>query len=168
MDKEEKKTSDYGNQLFAKQKIKGYYGNITEKQFKKIYKEADRKKGDTGENLIQLLESRLDTVVYRMKFAPTVFASRQLINHGHILVNNKKLDIASAFVKKNDVIEIKESSKNKEFIILSTKIEERDIPQYLDVNIKEMKGTFLNLPLFSEVPYPVKMEPNQVVEFYSR
>lgn len=163
-----KKTSDYGNQLFAKQRIKGYYGNITERQFKKIYKEADRRKGDTGENLIQLLESRLDTVVYRMKFAPTVFASRQLINHGHVLVNNKKLDISSAVVKKSDTIEIKASSKDKDFIVLSTKTEEREIPSYLDVDTKEMKGTFINAPLLSEVPYPVKMEPNQVVEFYSR
>jgi small subunit ribosomal protein S4 len=163
-----KKTSDYGNQLFAKQRIKGYYGNITERQFRKIYKEADRRKGDTGENLIQLLESRLDTVVYRMKFAPTVFASRQLINHGHVLVNNKKLDISSAVVKKSDTIEIKASSKDKDFIVLSTKTEEREIPSYLDVDTKEMKGTFINAPLLSEVPYPVKMEPNQVVEFYSR
>jgi len=163
-----KKTSDYGNQLFAKQRIKGYYGNITERQFRKIYKEADRRKGDTGENLIQLLESRLDTVVYRMKFAPTVFASRQLINHGHVLVNSKKLDISSAVVKKSDIIEIKESSKDKDFIVLSTKTEEREIPSYLDVDTKEMKGTFINAPLLSEVPYPVKMEPNQVVEFYSR
>jgi len=163
-----KKTSDYGIQLFAKQKIKGYYGNITEKQFRKIYKEAERKKGDTGENLVQLLERRLDTVIYRMKFASTMFASRQLINHGHILVNQKRLNIPSAIIKNGDHIEIKESSKNNINIIESLKSEERNIPNYLEVDFKSMKGILSNTPVFSEVPYPVKMEPNQVIEFYSR
>jgi small subunit ribosomal protein S4 len=163
-----KKISDYGIQLFAKQKIKGYYGNITEKQFRKIYKEAERKKGDTGENLIQLLERRLDTVVYRMKFASTVFASRQLINHGHILVNDKRLNIPSAIIKNGDKIEIKESSKTHEFIIASTQSEERAIPSYIEVDLDKLQGKFVSTPVFSDVPYPVKMEPNQVVEFYSR
>jgi small subunit ribosomal protein S4 len=163
-----KKKSDYGIQLYAKQKIKGYYGNITEKQFHKIYKEADRKKGDTGENLVQLLERRLDTIIYRMKFAPTVFSSRQLINHGHVLVNNKRLNIPSATIRNGDVIEIKESSKKNIAIIESTKLEERDIPNYLEVDLKEMKGSIISNPILSEIPYPVKMEPNQVIEFYSR
>lgn len=163
-----KKISDYGMQFFAKQKIKGYYGNITEKQFRRIYKEAERRKGDTGENLIQLLERRLDSVIYRMKFASTVFASRQLINHGHILVNKKRLNIPSAIIKNGDQIEVKESSKNNISILEAMKSEERNIPNYLEVNSKSMTGVFINTPMFSEVPYPVKMEPNQVIEFYSR
>jgi small subunit ribosomal protein S4 len=163
-----KKPSDFGIQLFAKQKIKGHYGNITEKQFRRIYKEASRRRGDTGENLIELLERRLDSVVYRMKFAPTVFASRQLINHGHILVNKKRLNIASAIIEDGDIIEVKINSKNNLVILNATESTERELPDYLDVNTKKLQGTFIRGPKLSDVPYPVKMEPNLVVEFYSR
>lgn len=163
-----KKLSNFGIQLFAKQKIKGYYGNITEKQFKKIYAEAERKNGDTGENLIELLERRLDSVVYRMKFAPTVFSARQLVNHGHIFVNSKKLNIPSAIVKDGDIISIKQRTKNNTLITESLKSKDREFPNYLSVDLKETKGTFLRAPKLSDVPFPVKMEPNQVIEFYSR
>ncbi|MCP4923324.1 MAG: 30S ribosomal protein S4 [bacterium] len=163
-----KKPSEYGIQLFAKQKIKGYYGNITEKQFRRIYTEAERRRGDTGENLIQLLERRLDAVVYRMKFAPTVFASRQFINHGHILVNGKCLDIPSAVIKDGDIVEVKTASKDNIVILGAAQSAERELPDYVDVDPKTLKGIFVRGPQLADVPYPVKMEPNQVVEFYSR
>lgn len=163
-----KKPSDFGIQLFAKQKIKGYYGNITEKQFRRIYKEAGRRRGDTGENLIQLLERRLDAVVYRMKFAPTVFAARQLINHGHILVNGRRLNIGSALIQDGDVVEVKTASKDNVVILGAAQSAERDFPDYVDVDPKTLKGIFVRGPQLADVPYPVKMEPSLVVEFYSR
>lgn len=162
------KPTDYGIQLMAKQRLKGYYGNIGERQFRRYYQEAMRRKGDNGENLIQLLERRLDAVVYRMKFAPTVFASRQLVNHGHVLVNGKRLNIASAVIKDGDVIELRENAKKLAVVLASVQLAERDVPDYIQVDHKEMKGTFIRAPQFSDVPYPVQMEPNLVVEFYSR
>ena len=163
-----KKPSDYGLQLMAKQKLKGYYGNIGEKQFRKIYQEAVRRKGDTGENLIGLLERRLDAVVYRMKFVPTPFAARQFINHGHILVNGKRVNIPSFRVKDGDVIEVKSKSKQMALVLEAVASGERDIPEYLTVDTGALKGSFLRAPQLADVPYPVQMEPNLVVEFYSR
>ncbi|PWC53583.1 30S ribosomal protein S4 [Azospirillum sp. TSO22-1] len=163
-----KKPSDYGLQLMAKQKLKGYYGNIGEKQFRKIYQEAVRRKGDTGENLIGLLERRLDAVVYRMKFVPTPFAARQFINHGHILVNGKRVNIPSYRVKDGDVIEVKNKSKQLALVLEAVASGERDIPEYLTVDTGALKGSFLRAPQLADVPYPVQMEPNLVVEFYSR
>ncbi|MDG5493470.1 30S ribosomal protein S4 [Niveispirillum sp. BGYR6] len=163
-----KKPSDYGLQLMAKQKLKGYYGNIGEKQFRKLYQEAVRRKGDSGENLIQLLERRLDAVVYRMKFAPTPFSARQIINHGHILVNGKRLNIPSYQVKDNDVVEVRAKAKNFALIMESIQSGERDFPDYVTVDTGAFKGTFLRAPGLSDVPYPTQMEPNLVVEFYSR
>jgi small subunit ribosomal protein S4 len=163
-----KKPSDYGLQLMAKQKLKGYYGNIGEKQFRKLYQEAVRRKGDSGENLIQLLERRLDAVVYRMKFAPTPFAARQVINHGHILVNGKRLNIPSYQVKDNDVVEVRAKAKNFALIMEAIQSGERDFPDYVTVDTGAFKGTFLRAPGLSDVPYPTQMEPNLVVEFYSR
>ncbi|WP_448189482.1 30S ribosomal protein S4 [Azospirillum sp. sgz301742] len=163
-----KKPSDYGLQLMAKQKLKGYYGNIGEKQFRKIYQEAVRRKGDTGENLIGLLERRLDAVVYRMKFVPTPFAARQFINHGHITVNGVRVNIPSFRVKDNDVIEVKSKSKQMALVLEAVASGERDIPEYLEVDTGALKGRFVRAPLLADVPYPVQMEPNLVVEFYSR
>ncbi len=163
-----KKPSDYGLQLMAKQKLKGYYGNIGEKQFRKIYQEAVRRKGDTGENLIGLLERRLDAVVYRMKFVPTPFAARQFINHGHIMVNGKRVNIPSFRVKDGDVIEVKSKSKQMALVLEAVASGERDIPEYLSVDTGALKGSFLRAPQLADVPYPVQMEPNLVVEFYSR
>jgi small subunit ribosomal protein S4 len=162
------KPTDYGIQLFAKQKLKGYYGNISEKQFRRYYEEALRRRGDTGEALIGFLERRLDTVVYRMKFAVTPFASRQLVNHGHVKVNGKKVNIASYMVKEGDVIEIKDSSKQMGVVLEAAALGERDVPEYMSVDHKAMKGTFVRTPKLADVPYPVQMEPNMVVEFYSR
>ena len=162
------KLSDFGIQLRAKQKLKGYYGNITEKQFKRIYADADRMKGDTSENLIGLLERRLDAVVYRAKFVPTVFASRQFVSHGHIKVNGQRVNIPSYRCKEGDVIEIREKSRDLAIVIEATGSAERDIPEYLDVDHGKLKATFLRTPELAEVPYPVVMEPNLVVEFYSR
>lgn len=162
------KPTDYGIQLKAKQKLKGYYGNIGEKQFRKYYKEAVRLKGDTSLNLIGILERRLDAVVYRSKFVATVFAARQFINHGHILVNGKKVKIPSYMVKEGDVIEIKEKSKELAFVQIASELPERDVPEYIDVDQKARKATFLRIPSLEDVPYPVQMEPNLVVEFYSR
>ncbi len=161
------KLSDFGIQLKAKQKLKGYYGNITEKQFKRTYGEAQRRKGNTAENLIALLESRLDAIVYRAKFVPTVFASRQFVNHGHVKVNGKKVTIPSYQVKPGDVVEVRDKSKSMALVLEALGSAERDVPDYVDLDPKTMKATFTRLPEFNEVPYPVKMEPNLVVEFYS-
>ena len=163
-----KKPSDFGLQLMAKQKLKGYYGNIGERQFRRLYAEAVRRKGDTGENLIQLLERRLDAVVYRMKFAPTPFAARQVVNHGHITVNGRRLNIPSYQVRDGDVIEVKQKSKQMALILEAMGSRERDIPDYLSVDTGAMKGTFVRAPLLADVPYPVQMEPNLVIEYYSR
>ena len=162
------KPTDFGVQLMAKQKLKGYYGNIGEKQFRKYYDEAVRRKGDTSENLVELLERRLDAVVYRLKFALTPFASRQFINHGHIHVNGKRVNIPSFLVRDGDEIEVREKSKQLAVVLDSTQSIERDVPEYLDVDHRAMKGKFNRAPKLSDVPYPVQMEPNLVVEFYSR
>lgn len=163
-----KKPSDFGTQLMAKQKLKGYYGNISERQFRRLFAEASRRKGDTSENLIGLLERRLDAVVYRMKFAMTPFAARQYVNHGHILVNGKRVNIASYLVKDNDTIEVREKSKQMAVILEASASTERDVPDYLEVDLAKLKGKFLRAPKLADVPYPVSMEPNLVVEFYSR
>jgi small subunit ribosomal protein S4 len=162
------KPTDFGVQLMAKQKLKGYYGNIGEKQFRKYYDEAVRRKGDTSENLIDLLERRLDCVIYRMKLAITPFAARQFVNHGHILVNGKRLNIGSYIVKDNDTIEVKEKSKQLTILLDAAQSAEREVPEYIQVDHRAMRGTFLRSPKLSDVPYPVQMEPNLVVEFYSR
>ena len=163
-----RKPSDYGVQLAAKQKLKGYYGNITEKQFRRLYDEAVRKRGDTTEELIGLLERRLDAVVYRMKFVPTVFAARQFVNHGHVTVNGQRVTIPSYQVKEGDVVEVKEKSKGMLLVLEGAESTERDVPDYLDVDHGKMKGTFVRVPKFADVPYPVHMEPNLVIEYYSR
>jgi small subunit ribosomal protein S4 len=163
-----KKPSDFGTQLMAKQKLKGYYGNIGERQFRKLYEEAARRKGDTGENLIELLERRLDAVIYRMKFAPTPFSARQFVNHGHVRVNGRRVNISSYLVKDGDAIEIKDKSKQLAIVLEASKSTERDVPDYLQVDHDKMKGTFVRAPKLADVPYPVSMEPNLVVEFYSR
>jgi len=162
------KLSDFGTQLRAKQKLKGYYGNITEKQFRRIYAEATRLRGDASENLIGLLERRLDAVVYRSKFVPTVFAARQFVNHGHVLVNGKRVNIPSYRCKEGDIIEVREKSKTMALVLEALESSEREIPDYVSVDLKGMKSTFVRTPSFDEVPYPVVMEPNLVVEFYSR
>jgi len=163
-----RKPSDFGIQLTAKQKLKGYYGNITEKQFRRTYDEAVRRRGDTSENLIGLLERRLDAVVYRMKFVPTVFSSRQFVNHGHVLVNGKKVNIPSYRVTEGDVIEVKQKSREMPLVLDSIESPEREVPDYIEVDHRQMKGTFMRTPTLADVPYPVQMEPNLVIEFYSR
>ena len=161
------KVSDFGLQLRAKQKLKGYYGNLTEKQFSRTYEEAARRKGNTSENLIGLLEARLDAVVYRAKFVPTVFAARQFVNHGHVLVNGKRVNIASYRVKVGDVVTVRERSRNMALVLEALQSGERDTPDYIDLDPKGMTAKFVRVPEFSEVPYPVKMEPNLVIEFYA-
>jgi small subunit ribosomal protein S4 len=162
------KLSDYGQQLRAKQKLKGYYGSIGERQFNSIYKEASRMRGSTSELLIGLLERRLDAVVYRAKFVPTVFAARQFVSHGHILVNGKKVDIPSYRCRVDDVIEVKEGSRQLTLVLEGIKSGERQVPDYLDADHNKMSCKLLRIPNLSDVPYPVQMEPNLVVEFYSR
>lgn len=162
------KLSDYGQQLMAKQKLKGYYGNIGEKQFRKYYFEANRLRGDTGQNLIGLLERRLDAVVYRAMFVPTVFAARQFVNHRHVTVNGKIVNIPSYLVKEGDVIEVREASRNIPMVLAAAESPEREVPEYVSVDKKAMKATFLRTPKLDEVPYATQMEPNLVVEFYSR
>tara|TARA_Y100001958_G_C21140589_1_gene479406 strand:- start:402 stop:1019 length:618 start_codon:yes stop_codon:yes gene_type:complete len=162
------KPTDYGIQLQAKQKLKAYYGNINERQFRNIYRKALAKRGDTTENLIALLESRLDTVIYRAKFAPTVFAARQLINHGHITVNKKKVNISSFIVRDKDTIQVREKSKKLNIIEGTIQSKERDIPDYIQLDNKNKIAKLVRVPKFSEVPYPVIMEPNLVIEYYSR
>jgi len=160
------KPTDYGTQLFAKQKLKGYYGSIGERQFRKYYAEAARLRGDTGQHLIGLLERRLDAVVYRAKLAPTVFASRQIISHRHILVNGKVVNIASYQVSEPDVIEVREKGQKIPAVVQASEEADREVPEYIDSGT--FKATFLRVPLLEDVPYPVPMEPNLVVEFYSR
>lgn len=162
------KLSDFGIQLMAKQRLKGYYGNIGERQFRRYYQEAIRRKGDNGENLIQLLERRLDAVVYRMKFTPTVFSARQFVNHGHVTVNGKRVNIASYMVKDGDVIEVRPKAKQMAAVLAAVQLAERDVPDYISVDHKDMKGTYVRAPQFADVPYPVQMEPNLIIEFYSR
>ena len=162
------KMSDFGVHLQAKQKLKGYYGNIGERQFRNYYREASRRKGDTGENLVGLLERRLDAVIYRMKFVPTVFAARQFVNHGHILVNGKRVNIPSYLVKEGDTIQLKEKSFEIPMVLEAIDSPERDVPDYIEVDYRKMKGTFIRTPKLADVPYPVQMEPNLVIEFYSR
>ena len=161
------KVSDFGLQLRAKQKLKGYYGNITEKQFSRTYEEATRRKGNTSENLIALLESRLDAVVYRAKFVPTPFAARQFVNHGHVLVNGKRVNIASYRVKAGDVVSVRERSRSMALVLEASQSPERDTPDYIEVDTKQLTAKFVRAPELAEVPYPVKMEPNLVVEYYA-
>jgi small subunit ribosomal protein S4 len=164
-----KKPTDFGTQLRAKQKLKGYYGNITERQFRKIYTEAIRKKGDTSENLIGLLERRLDAVVYRLKFAPTVFSARQLVSHGHVMINGRRASIASMLVKEGDEIELNSKMRENVQVLEAAASQERQVPDYLEVvDQKAFKGKFVRTPKLADVPYPVSMEPNLVIEFYSR
>ena len=162
------KPTDYGVQLNAKQKLKSYYGNINERQFRNIYRKALSKKGDTTENLIALLESRLDTIIYRAKLAPTVFSARQLINHGHIRVNKKKVNISSCTIKDTDIIEVREKSKKLNIIDGSIQSKEREIPEYIQLDTKNKSIKLVRVPKFAEVPYPIIMEPNLVIEYYSR
>ena len=162
------KLSDYGVQLQAKQKLKSYYGNMNERQFRNVYKKAIMKKGDTAENLIGLLERRLDAVIYRSKFSNTIFSSRQLINHGHVKVNGKKVNISSFQVKEEDTVEIRDKSKQLAIIDIALANKERETPEYLQVDEKNKKVKFIRVPKFEDVPYPVTMEPNLVIEYYSR
>jgi len=162
------KLSDFGLQLRAKQKLKGYYGDLTEKQFRRIYAEAERQRGDTGEQLIGLLERRLDAVVYRAKFVPTVFAARQFVSHGHVLVNGKRVNVPSYRVREGDVVEVREKSKQMALVLEAAQSAERDTPDYLEVDHDKMTAKFVRVPAFADVPYAAHMEPNLVVEFYSR
>jgi len=161
------KVSDFGLQLRAKQKLKGYYGNLTEKQFARTYKDAAQRKGNTAEILVGLLESRLDAIVYRAKFVPTVFAARQFVNHGHVLVNGKRVNIASYRVKPGDVVSVRERSRNMALVLEAIQSGERDVPDYIEVDGKGLAATYIRVPDLAEVPYPVKMEPNLIVEFYA-
>ncbi len=162
------KPTDYGIQLNAKQKLKSYYGNINERQFRNVYRKALKKKGDTTENLVGLLETRLDTVIYRAKFAPTVFSARQLINHGHFRVNKKKVNISSYTVKENDLIEIKDKSKSLTIIEGCLSSKERDVPEYIQYDTKNKTAKLVRIPKFADIPYPTVMEPKLVIEYYSR
>jgi small subunit ribosomal protein S4 len=161
------KVSDFGLQLKAKQKLKGYYGNLTEKQFRKTYDEAARRKGNTSENLIGLLEARLDAIVYRAKFVPTVWAARQFVNHGHVTVNGKKVNIASYRVKPDDVVAVKEVSRNMALVLEAQQSSERDIPDYIEQGDRGFSVRFVRQPELADVPFAVKMEPNLVVEYYA-
>src|SRR5436305_5641057 len=163
-----RKPSDFGIQLAAKQKLKGYYGNIGERQFRRIYAEAVRRRGDTGENLVELLERRLDACVYRMKLAPTPFAARQIVNHGHVLVNGKRVNIPSYVLRDGDTVELRQRAKEMALILEATQSGERDVPDYVEIDHDQMKGRFVRAPKLADVPYPVTMEPNLVVEYYSR
>ena len=162
------KLSDFGLQLRAKQKLKGHYGDLTEKQFRRIFGEAERVKGDTGENLIGLLERRLDTVVYRAKFVATMFAARQFVNHGHVTVNGKRVNIPSYRVKEGDVVEVRDRSKQIAVLIEATQLAERDVPDYIDADHSKMTATFVRTPALGDVPFAVQMEPNLVIEYYAQ
>ena len=162
------KLSDYGVQLRAKQKLRGYYGNISERQFRGIYQEAIRMKGDSGAHMIGLLERRLDAVIYRAKLVPTVFAARQFVSHGHVKVNGRRVTIASYRVKVGDLVEIKDKSKQLALVLEATALAERDVPDYIEADHTKMTAKLARIPALTDVPYPVQMEPHLVVEFYSR
>ncbi len=162
------KPTDYGVQLNAKQKLKSYYGNINERQFRNVYRKAIKKKGDTTENLVGILETRLDTVIYRAKLAPTVFSARQLINHGHFKVNKKKVNISSYLVREEDLIEVKDKSKGLTIIDTSLSSKERDVPEYIQLDTKNKTAKLVRVPKFADIPYPTVMEPKLVIEYYSR
>lgn len=161
------KPSDFGIQLMAKQKLKGHYGEMTEKQFRRTYEEAARRKGNTAELLVGLLESRLDAIVYRSKFVPTIFAARQFVNHGHVTVNGRKANVGSMLLNPGDVVEVKEKSRNMALVIEAMGSGERDTPDYLEVDAKAMTSTYVRMPALDEIPYAARMEPNLVVEYYS-
>ncbi|MBT05486.1 MAG: 30S ribosomal protein S4 [Rhodospirillaceae bacterium] len=163
-----RKVSDYGTQLRAKQQLRGYYGNINEKQFRRIYAEAVLARGDTSEQLIGLLERRLDIVIYRMLFVPTVFAARQLISHGHVMVNDRRVNIPSYRLREGDAVEVRQKSKQHPVVLEAIQTPERDVPDYMEVDFEKLRGTFIRTPLLSDVPFPVQMEPNLVIEYYSR
>jgi small subunit ribosomal protein S4 len=163
-----RKPTDYGTQLMAKQKLKGYYGNISERQFRRYYADAVRRRGDTSENLVGLLERRLDAVVYRLKFVPTVFSARQLVNHGHVKVNGVRVNIPSYLVREGDTIELTPRAREMALVLEAASLSERDVPDYLSVDHTRMQGSFLRTPKLADVPFPVHMEPQLVVEFYSR
>ena len=163
-----RKVSDYGTQLRAKQQLRGYYGNINEKQFRRIYAEAVLARGDTSEQLIGLLERRLDIVIYRMLFVPTVFAARQIISHGHVMVNGRRVNIPSYRLREGDAVEVRQKSKQHPVVLEAIQTPERDVPDYMEVDFEKLKGTFIRTPLLSDVPFPVQMEPNLVIEYYSR
>jgi small subunit ribosomal protein S4 len=163
-----RKLSDYGTQLQAKQKLKGYYANITERQFRRYYQEASRKAGDTGEHMIGLLERRLDAIVFRAKFVPTPYAARQLVSHGHVAVNGKRVTIPSYLVKEGDTIELRGKGKDLGIVLEAVKSAERDVPDYIEANHSKMSAKFLRTPKLGDVPYAVQMQPSLVVEFYSR
>jgi small subunit ribosomal protein S4 len=162
------KMSDFGLQLRAKQKLKGYYGDLTEKQFRRIFAEAERRRGDTGELLVGLLEQRLDAVVYRAKFVPTVFAARQFVNHGHVRVNGKRVDVPSFRVSPGDEISVSEKAKQMALVLEATQSGERDVPDYLDVDHNKLTARFVRVPVLNEIPYAAMMEPNLVVEYYAQ
>lgn len=163
-----KKNSDFGLQLREKQKLKGYYGNLNERQFRKVYHEASRRKGDTSENLVGLLESRLDAFVYRMGVVPTVFAARQFVNHGHVLVNGKRTNIPSYSLSEGDVVEVREKSRQMPLVLGALQSKERSVPEYIEFDEKGLKGKFVRVPKLADVPYPTVMQPNLIIEFYSR
>jgi small subunit ribosomal protein S4 len=163
-----RKLSDYGTQLHAKQKLKGYYGNITERQFRRYYEEASRRTGDTGEHMIGLLERRLDSIVFRAKFVPTPFAARQLVSHGHVAVNGKRVTIPSYLVKEGDTLELRTKAKDMTLVLEAVKSSEREVPDYIEANHSRMTAKFLRTPKLGDVPYAVQMQPSLVVEFYSR
>ena len=163
-----RKPSDYGTQLQAKQKLKGYYANITERQFRGYYHEASRKSGDTGEHMIGLLERRLDAIVFRAKFVPTPFAARQLVSHGHVAVNGKRVTIPSYLVKEGDTLELRTKAKDMALVLEAVKSTEREVPDYIEANHSRMTAKFLRTPKLGDVPYAVQMQPSLVVEFYSR
>jgi small subunit ribosomal protein S4 len=160
--------SDYGKQLRAKQLLKGYYGNIGEKKFRKYYDAASNMRGDTPQNMIGLLESRLDAVVYRAKLAPTVFSARQLVSHGHVNVNGRRVKISSYQVKPNDEITISDKAKQMPLVVLALESAERNFADYVKVDKESFSASFVRVPTFDEVPYPIQMQPDLVVEFYSR
>jgi len=161
-----KKLSEYGTQLREKQKTKAFYG-VGEKQFRKYFEMAENKKGITGENLLQILESRLDNVVYRAGFGTSRAQARQLVNHGHFDVNGIKTDIASFLVKAGDVITVRENKKDSK--TLKENVEAmgaRPVPEWLEVNSEKLEAKVVRLASREDVDLPV--EEHLIVELYSK
>ncbi len=162
------RVSDYGTQLKAKQRMKFYYGNISEKQFFNTFSLAEKSKGDVSENFVGLLESRLDVIVYRANFVPTVFAARQFVSHKHVTVNGKIVNIASYRAKIGDVVQVREKSRTLALVIDAQQKMERDIPSYMMLDKDNLSAKLTEKPTFAEVPYPIEMQPHFITEFYSR
>lgn len=160
-----RKKSDFGVALEEKQKLKAIYGMLTEKQLVSYYKRAVALPGNTAQHLVQMLECRLDTVVYRLKLAPTIFAAHQLISHGHILVDGKKVDRRSFQVQPGMVISVKEKTRNNAIVADSVQSGMRAVPEYMNLSASSFSGQLLAMPMMEQMPWPLELNLPGICDF---